>query len=378
MMKAMVVDDEVLTAEHICRLLGNLEVEVLGYYSNPHEVLEKVDLLKPDVLFLDIEMPEMSGLELAERVHANGYDCEIVFITAYNQYAIEAFSVNALDYLLKPVVSKDIARSVERVYKRMTAGFSNKARSGSHKIRVSLFGKLSLYVGDDKEPIHWMTAKCAEIFTFILLQREEREVSKWKLMEAIWPEKDKVKADINLRSTISRLNKTLRENAPGISIISTGNAYLLSCKDVDFKVDAFELEKLILDSVKIDPRNADYYNSVISSYCGMLLEENDSGWCDALRLSYHRYFISAAKKLVKYYERVNIETLKILSIIELLTKYEPYDEKVREDALKLHYKLGGRQSVKKYYSEYRALLKKELGIDPGESMQKVYRSLSRP
>lgn len=372
MMKVIVVDDEVLTAEHICRLLGKSGVEVLAYYSNPFEALEKIELLKPDALFLDIEMPEMSGLELAERVHAHGYECEIVFITAYNQYAIEAFSVNALDYLLKPVVAEDIMRAVERVNKRRAAHFAYKQGSCSNKIRVSLFGKPSLYVGDDKEPVRWMTAKCAEVFAFILLQREEREVSKWKLMEAVWPEKDKEKADINLRSTISRLNKTLRENTSGISISSTGNAYQLSCRGVDFMVDAFELEKLALGSVKIESENADYYNSVISGYSGMLLEEIDSEWCDALRVSYQRYFNSAAKKLVRFYERVNTEPLKILNIIDLLLKYEPYDEIAREDALKLHYRLGGMQSARKYYSEYRNLLKKELGIEPGESIHKVY------
>ncbi len=375
MMRAMVVDDEILTAEHICRLLGNSGVEVMGYYSNPHEALEKVELLKPDVLFLDIEMPEMSGLELAENIQAQGYEGEIVFVTAYNQYAIEAFSVNALDYLLKPVMAKDILRSVERVNKRRTAGYAYKTKSNGNIISVSLFGKLSMYVGDDKEPIHWMTVKCAEILAFILLQREERVVSKWKLMEAMWPEKDKEKADINVRSTISRLNKTLRENNSGISVLSTGNAYQLSCTGVNVKVDAFELEKLALGSAIISSENSDYYNSVLSGYRGMLLEEFDSEWCYDLRGSYHRYFISAAKKLVKYYESVNTEPLKILNIIELLIKYEPYDEEVRENALKLYYRLEGKRSAEKYYRQYRDLLGKELGIEPGQSIQKLYASL---
>ncbi|MFD1175315.1 response regulator [Paenibacillus puldeungensis] len=375
MLKAIVVDDEILTAELICRLLSQAGVEVLGYFSNPYEVLGQIELLKPDVLFLDIDMPEVSGLELAERVHSQGHDCEIVFITAYNQYAIEAFSVNALDYLLKPVMNEDIMRAVARVEKRRKGTRGDQPKQGSRTIRVSLFGKLSMYVGDDKDPIHWMTAKCTEVLAFILLHREESEISKWKLMEAIWPEKTKEKADINLRSTISRLNKTLREHHTGVSIFSTGNGYKLCCIDRELMVDAFELEKLAMGSVEIEPGNADEFNRAISGYRGMLLEAIDSEWCEPLRACYHRFFYSAAKKLVQYFERVNSEPLKVLQIIELLIKYEPYDEEAREMALKLHYMLEGKRNAEKYYVQYREMLNKELGIEPGESIQKVFASL---
>jgi two-component system LytT family response regulator len=372
MIKAMVVDDEVLTAEHICRLLGNCHVEVSGCYSNPVEALNKVNVLKPDVLFLDIEMPEMSGLELAERVQGIGYEGEIVFITAYNQYAIDAFTVNALDYLLKPIMAQEINRAVTRVKKRRVAALDETAKKGSHKIRISLFGNVSLCVGVETKSIRWMTAKCAEVFAFMILKAGKMEVSKWRLIEAIWPDKNKEKADINLRSTISRLNKTLRENAVGISLVSTGNGYQLNSTDIELEVDAFKLEKLVLDSIGINSGNVEYYHNVILSYSDMLLEEFSGEWCNALRVNYHRYFISVAKKLVKHYEKINTEPLKILNIVELLIKYEPYDEDIREAALRLYYKLGGKPDVEKYYKEYQDFLKKELGIEPGEIIQGAY------
>lgn len=117
MIRAMVVDDEIFTAEHVCRLLRNSKVEVLGYYTNPIEALKKVNILKPDIIFLDIEMPEMNGLELAKRANSDGYKGEIVFFTAYKQYAMEAFSVSALGYLLKPVMDEELRKVVERARK---------------------------------------------------------------------------------------------------------------------------------------------------------------------------------------------------------------------------------------------------------------------
>jgi len=83
MIKAIVVDDEALTNDYICRLLRNLDVEVMGY-TNPYEAFDNINIQKPDVLFLDIEMPEMDGLELAEKAHVDGYEGEVVFITAYS------------------------------------------------------------------------------------------------------------------------------------------------------------------------------------------------------------------------------------------------------------------------------------------------------
>lgn len=373
MIKAVVVDDEALTGEHICRLLRNSGVEVSGCFSNPLEALHKTNTLKPDVMFLDIEMPEMSGLELAERVYSSGYECEIVFITAYNQYAIEAFDVNALDYLLKPVIPERLSRSVERVNKRRMSAAASTMENVNKKIRVSLFGSLSLYAGDENKPIHWVTAKSAEVFAFLLLQRGEKEISKWKIAEAIWPDKDNEKADINLRSTISRLNKTLRENATGISVISTGNAYKLNFTDIDLEVDAFKLEKLVLDSNEINFENVQHYNNVTLSYRYMLLEEFSNEWCNALRVNYHRYFINAAHKLVEYYEKIGVEPLIILHIVDLMVKYEPYDERIREIELKLHYRIEGKQGAERYYKRYVDILKKDLGIEPSESMKNLYK-----
>ena len=365
MLKAIVVDDENLSAQYICRLLENEKVQVLYQSTNPCEAFEKIHRLEPDVVFLDIEMPEISGLDLAERLTSGGYAGEIVFVTAYSQYAIEAFEVNALAYLLKPIRKEELRKAIDRVEKRRAATLAYDKYNNEHrKIRISLLGNASLYIGEDNTPIRWLTSKSAELLAFMLLQKDYKEISKWKLIEAIWPDKDKDKGDINLRSTISRLNKTLRENFIKISIISTGNGYKLDVKEEDIEVDAFKLEAMILSSAKISHENVNYYESIILEYKAMLLEGFSEEWCNSLRNIYHMYFINGAKKLVNYYENNSVEPARILNIIELMIKYEPYDESLREIALKLHYNIGGRKSAQKYYRDYCKLIKKDLGIEP--------------
>ena len=371
MIKAIVVDDEYLTNDYICRLLKNLDVEAKGY-TNPYEAFDNINIQKPDVLFLDIEMPEMDGLELAERAHAGGYEGEIVFITAYSQYAIDAFRVNALDYLLKPIRDDELNRSIDRVKKRRDVNSYNKMNSINKKISISLFGNMSIYVGENKKNIHWMTTKSAEVIAFMLLKNTDTEIVKWKLMDEVWPDKNREKADINLRSTISRLNKTLRENDIEISVISTGRGYKLHIIEADVEIDVFKLEDMALKHTNINDENIEDYDRLISSY-KPIIEEFNSEWCYEAREIYHRYFISGAKKLVNYYEGTDVEPLKILKIIELIIKYEPYDEEIRENALRLHYTIGGKKSAEKYYLEYSEFIKNELQIEPSHSIRKVYK-----
>lgn len=375
MIRAIVVDDEELTNKHICRLLKEEGIEAQGYI-NPYEALDNLNIYKPNILFLDIEMPEISGLQLAERVHAIGYECEIVFITAYNQYAINAFEVNAIDYLLKPIMRESINRSIERVKKRIYSVPYVKENSVNKKIKVQLFGNISLYSGEDEKHIRWMTAKSAEVFAFMLLNKDKNEVYKWSLMEEIWPNKDSEKADINIRSTISRLNKTFRENDINISMISTGNGYKLNILEKDIEIDAFKLEDAVLNITEINDENLCEYENIIFSYKYTLLESVNNEWCYSLRENYNRYFISGAKKLVEYYEKIDAEPFKILKIIELITKYEPYDEKIREKALELSYKIGGRKSAEKYYIKYSEFIKNELQIEPSDSIKKLYKAQS--
>lgn len=378
-MKAIVVDDEELTALHISKLLEKQDIDVLGYFINPHEGMEAITRQRPDVVFLDIEMAELDGLEMAEKIQSGAHECEIVFITAYNQYAIEAFSVNALDYLLKPVTAAELARAVERARKRrLSISPTALAHEGSNpSLRIGLFGHVYLYINGRQEPVRWLTVKCAEIFAFMLLHRDERELSKGKLMEAIWPDKDREKAYINLRSTISRLNKTLRENGAGIAVISGDNGYQLSCGGAELEVDAFRLERLALGPGGIDSAGAEVCYELLTSCRGMLLEDFEGEWCLPLRLAYQRYFIGMAQKLLMHYEAMNEAPLKLLNITERLIDYEPYDEKLREKVLMLHFSLEGWKGAEKYYKEYKKLLQKELGIGPGETLRRLHYHLAR-
>jgi two-component system, LytTR family, response regulator LytT len=128
-LKVMVVDDEQLAREELCFQLEQIgDVEVVAQAGNGLEALNAVDRHEPDLVFLDIQMPGLSGFEVARRLLAREDDTPaLVFVTAFDQHAIEAFEVNAVDYLLKPVEAPRLEQALVRARRRLG---SERAPSG--------------------------------------------------------------------------------------------------------------------------------------------------------------------------------------------------------------------------------------------------------
>jgi len=115
-MRALIIDDERLARAELGRLLAlHPEIEIAGEARNGEEALELIARLAPDLLFLDIQMPGMTGFELLERLDDMP---QVIFTTAYDQYAIHAFEINALDYLLKPIAPDRLAAALSRLRPR--------------------------------------------------------------------------------------------------------------------------------------------------------------------------------------------------------------------------------------------------------------------
>jgi two-component system LytT family response regulator len=112
-MRALVIDDERLARKELINLLNQLEtVEVVGEAVNVDDAKEKIEQLQPDVIFLDIQMPEKTGFDLLEELD---HVPHVIFTTAYDEYALKAFQVNALDYLLKPIEPKRLEDAVNKL-----------------------------------------------------------------------------------------------------------------------------------------------------------------------------------------------------------------------------------------------------------------------
>ena len=114
-MKVMIVDDEKLALSRLTRLLNEEGIEDIKSFNSPSLALVEATKTKFDVVFLDISMPEITGLELANTILSLEPKTFIVFQTAYSEHAIEAFKIGGIDYLMKPIESTDIKRVLEKI-----------------------------------------------------------------------------------------------------------------------------------------------------------------------------------------------------------------------------------------------------------------------
>ena len=202
-MKAICVDDEPLAVEYTlgqCELLPEID-EAKGF-TDARAALDWVYAHPADIAILDINMPQMDGITLAEKIKKASPDTEILFLTAYKEYALDAYEVHPTGYLLKPVSQQRIATEVAYASGRKTISFS------AH-IQVVTFGYFDVFV--DGNPIHFRLAKSKEILAF-LVDKQGAGVTRAELFAAIWEDrlydrKMQKQLDVYIRS----LRDTLQE-----------------------------------------------------------------------------------------------------------------------------------------------------------------------
>lgn len=116
MIRTLIVDDELPARQELIYMLEAFEeLKIIGEASHGREAIELNKRLKPDLIFLDIEMPKLNGIEVARKILAGNHAPYIMFVTAYEEYALDAFEVEAVDYILKPISQEGLERGMERI-----------------------------------------------------------------------------------------------------------------------------------------------------------------------------------------------------------------------------------------------------------------------
>jgi two-component system LytT family response regulator/two-component system response regulator LytT len=171
-LRAVLVDDEQLARDELGYLLGQIGgVEVLGQAGNGIEALTTIERLQPDVVFLDVQMPGLTGFEVARRMVDARASSHIIFVTAYDQHAIEAFEVNAVDYLLKPVDQARLEVAVERARRRVDTDRTAVHAAGEPASISDQLEKIVQLVAERQSRRERLAVKVGE--RFMLVQAEE-------------------------------------------------------------------------------------------------------------------------------------------------------------------------------------------------------------
>ncbi|MGM9644964.1 MAG: response regulator [Eubacteriales bacterium] len=224
-MNIIAVDDEKLALETLVDSVSKAthEADIHGF-RKPEEALEYVRQNGCEIAFLDIKMRGMTGLELARRLKDIKGDINIIFVTGYSEYSLDAFRLYASDYLLKPATPDAVSRALEHLRVPIIP-------SQTKKIRFQCFGNFEAYV--DGRPLVFRRAKTKELLAY-LVDRMGASATMGELMAVIWEDgEDTSSRQSNLRNLIADLKNVFSDAGAGNIILKNRNSIALDCESVD-------------------------------------------------------------------------------------------------------------------------------------------------
>ena len=169
-LRTVLVDDEQLARDELGFLLGQVGgIEVIAQAGKGVEALSTIDRLQPDLVFLDVQMPGLTGFEVARRLLDTRAPSHIIFVTAYDQHAIEAFEVNAVDYLLKPVEQTRLQVAIDRARRRISV--ERVLDRGTSSVNTDQLEKIVQLVSERQSRRERLAIKIGE--RFMLVQAED-------------------------------------------------------------------------------------------------------------------------------------------------------------------------------------------------------------
>lgn len=366
MFNVIAVDDEQNALNRFERLIAqDNRLSLLSTFTKPTEALEYVKNNHVDIAFLDIEMPEMTGLELAEALMDYNPYIEIVFVTAYNQYALEAFRAHATGYLLKPLSREDFTAQIDIMEKKLLKEHVAK----DDKLYISCLGSFSIKKSlDAGENIRFRTSKAEELLAF-LIHSEGRPRSKDMILDNLWPDADIDKAANNFRVTCTYIRSSLADLGYVDILLRDHDDYSINTSKI--YCDYIEFRKKISD---IDSLSLEESQKLINMYKGTYLENRFYDWAeDARGWLENRYveLLYHAGKLCSQAEKID----SAISLYEAILKVDLYEENAVREIIKLKSQKLPPQAVREYFDKYCNMLYEEYGSEPSKDLYNQINSL---
>lgn len=236
-MRILLVDDEELQLLRLESEVKKVLPDATGIFSyrNPSEALKDFKNKKIDIAFLDIEMPGINGINLAKELKKINPLINIVFVTAYNDYAVEAYKLHASGYLTKPVQAEKIKEEIDALRYPVEL-------RGQKKIQVKCFGNFDVFY--DGEPLKFSYQKSKEVFAY-LVDREGSAININELNAVLWEEDH----PSYLRNLIADIQNTLKNIDAGDIFIKRHNECYIDVTKID--CDAYEYKKGNPDAVRM-------------------------------------------------------------------------------------------------------------------------------
>lgn len=363
MIRTIVVDDEWYNMVEIVDLIekaGFMTVE--KQYENPKKALEEIDKISPQVAFIDIEMPEMDGITLAENLLEKNPSIIIVFITGWNQYAVQAFELNALDYIMKPINAERFNKTVEKIKNKINL----KTELQSTSLKIKSFNRLEVSINEKK--VIWQRTKAEELFAFLLMNNGNY-IHKDTILEYLWPQYERSKALPILQTSICKIRNIFSDLKKEISIDYKVSKYGLFLTDV--ACDYIELENAISNYKINDIKTYEPIEKISKAFGDGFLVEQGYLWSMEKNEEIRKQLEMIMKEILNEYI-INENVEKQLFILELLIVIIPYEEDFYYLLFRTLEHLGKYAEINQRIKVIKNKLEKEYSMVLSERLEKIF------
>ncbi|MFB9276962.1 response regulator [Cohnella cellulosilytica] len=362
MIRVMVVDDESPALKQAAQVLKTFtDVQICGLFTDIDRFMEQLSAERVDLVLLDMEMPDIHGLQLARSIQAFNPDISIAFVTAHDEYAVSAFDTDAMDYLLKPLEEERLEKTLQRFRQRRQRIIDNASDNvGAKGASIRCFGRFTLMTNDG-DRVKFRNSKSEELLAYLIHYHGE-QVDKAQIMEALWYGQDFIRTQANLYTTAYQLRKDLE--AYGLYDVieqskGGGGSYRLRLSPDISDVYAYEKALQIIRSGGFDIIRAE---QAAELYRSGYLKEHDYGWAEQRQTELEFSYSELLEGITNHYLQQK-SYRRALQVVHKWANRYPYNESIHGKMIALLLLMNNAKEARSYYDKVsEEIFKNELGI----------------
>ncbi len=370
MIRVLLVDDEKPALKEMSYLLQDYpEVEIVGMLQDGRETLQKITELKPDAIFLDIDMPGVNGLELAMKIQELHAGVMIIFVTAYSEYALDAFRAYPLDYIMKPVNKRRFDRTMQHLEEQL--GLRKSAPHNSGKAQIHCFGNFEVFTEDgEKKYMKYATRQTKEMFAYLIAHFERTVTRKDLILDIFGGVEDKKTVSL-LYVTAYNLRHALENIGVDRNSVTIDGKYSLRAESG--VCDYIDFARFTAQNPVIGVENVEAAEQAAELYHGAFLENEDYFWAEEIRaemeVRLERLLIGIADCRFEMRKTHGCEKALIT-----LIRLNPLSDGGNRALLDLYMKTGNVPKFREHYEKYACVLQKEFTAAPAQKYADFYSS----
>ncbi|MFD2115212.1 response regulator [Paenibacillus yanchengensis] len=364
-MNVVIIDDEKLAIDVLAIVLEELtpfSICIKGTFTDAMDAFELLAREQIDLVFLDMEMLDVHGLQIAKLILTQYPHIQLIFVTAHSQFAVDAFDVAATDYLLKPVQAQRLEKAMFKAQQVYDSRKELRTDDKQANLYVRVFGGFQL-VDAEQKTVKWRTKKVKELFLYLWLH-QKKPLLNVVLMENLWPDVEPDKASVNLHTAIYQLRKTLKQCGIDHPILLANNHYQLTVKlDSDYEE--------LLALLECERHDEQSMQQILNYYEDDFLAAEEYSWAIRIRL---RLKQSVVNLLETYVTTTNeISSLLKLSCLQKMVELEEYNEQYMFLLLQFLMEKNKKQACSQFYETIQEKLQQELNIPVPDRINELYK-----